>query len=107
MAGEAYGPAMSQPDHSLHEGHGRRSRSDPCRSPGGVRVGDTIRVAKVTDPPGTPDAAAAEPYVFADVDRQRSVTLLAAALALLALLALRWRGMLALLLPAHGHGHAP
>jgi uncharacterized membrane protein len=78
---------------------GRRSTMTlgPVSVAGGVHAGDTVRVAKVTYPAGTPHAAAAEPYVYADVDRQRSVTLLAASLALLALLALRWRGLLAVL----------
>lgn len=60
-----------------------------------VRVGDSIRVSKIAVPAGTPGFEQAEPYVFAGIDRHRSVVWLAIALGVLALLALRWRGLLA------------
>ncbi|MGH2941954.1 MAG: YibE/F family protein [Solirubrobacteraceae bacterium] len=45
--------------------------------------------------PGTEGLDEVEPYAFVGVDRRRSIVMLAIALAGLALLALRWRGLLA------------
>jgi hypothetical protein len=56
--------------------------------------GQAIRVAPIRLPPGA-NPAGTEPYAFVDVDRQRSVVAMGAALALLALVLLWWRGLLA------------
>jgi uncharacterized membrane protein len=62
-----------------------------------VHGGDQIRVSKIKIPAGTPGLGNVEPYAFAGVDRHNSVIWLAIALAALALVALRWRGLLAVL----------
>ena len=62
-----------------------------------VHPGDRIRVLKVVLAPGTDDLGTVEPYTFVGVDRHRSVVLLAIVLAALALVALRWRGLLAVI----------
>ena len=67
----------------------------PVQTAPQVGPGDRIRVSKINIASGTPDADKIEPYAFAGVDRHRSVVWLAIALALLALAALRWRGLLA------------
>jgi uncharacterized membrane protein len=67
----------------------------PVQTAPQVGPGDRIRVSKINIAPGTPDADKIEPYAFAGVDRHRSIVWLAIALALLALVALRWRGLLA------------
>ena len=67
----------------------------PTATAPAVTAGDSIRVSKVPIPAGTPGFEKASPYVFSDVDRHRSILWLALALGLLALVALRWRGLLA------------
>jgi len=64
-----------------------------------LRAGDRLRVNRVRFPPGTPASvrASAQPYTFVDVDRQGSLALLAAVLAVVSLVILRWRGLLAVL----------
>ena len=62
-----------------------------------VHPGDPIRVVKVVLAPGTEGLDQVEPYSFVGVDRHRSVVTLAIALAGLALVALRWRGLLAVI----------
>ena len=67
----------------------------PVETAADVRPGTRIRVSKLAIAPGTPGAEDLEPYAFAGVDRHRSVLWLALALAALALVALRRRGLLA------------
>lgn len=69
----------------------------PVATASGVRPGEQIRVSKIDLPSGTPGLERVEPYTFAGIDRHRSVVLLALALAALALVALRWRGLLAVI----------
>jgi uncharacterized membrane protein len=61
-----------------------------------LHVGQAIRVSRSELPAGVRPGAGFEPYTFAGVDRHRSVVLLALALAAVALLVLRWRGLLAI-----------
>ncbi|MEA2131340.1 MAG: hypothetical protein QOJ85_4231 [Solirubrobacteraceae bacterium] len=62
-----------------------------------LHPGDRIRVLKVVLAPGTEGLDKVEPYSFVGVDRHGSVVTLAIALAALALVALRWRGLLAVI----------
>lgn len=67
----------------------------PVTTASTIGPGDRIRVIHNVFPAGTPGVAAIEPYSYYGVDRHASVLLLAAALALLALVALWWRGLFA------------
>lgn len=69
----------------------------PVTAASAVHPGDPIRVLKTVLPAGTEGLDKVEPYAFVGVDRHRSVVLLAIALAALALVALRWRGLLAVI----------
>jgi uncharacterized membrane protein len=60
-----------------------------------VHVGQAIRVSRTELPAGVRAGPHVEPYTFAGVDRHGRVVLLALALAAVALVVLRWRGLLA------------
>jgi uncharacterized membrane protein len=62
-----------------------------------LHVGQAIRVSRTELPRGVRAGPNVQPYTFAGVDRHRQVVLLALALALVALVVLRWRGVLAVL----------
>jgi uncharacterized membrane protein len=67
----------------------------PVRSTDAVSAGDTIRVSRTKLKAGVKAPPGFEPYQFVDVDRQGSIILLAVVLGGLALVLLRWRGILA------------
>jgi uncharacterized membrane protein len=60
-------------------------------------VGQPIRVAPIQLPPGAESGPGAEDYAFVDVARHGALLVMGVALALLALLLLWWRGLLAAL----------
>ncbi len=77
--------------------HGNASTVDlgPVDTAPSVSAGMTIRVSRVTLPRGAAGTASAEPWQFVDIDRHGSLLLIAVALLLLAILVIRWRGILA------------
>lgn len=58
-------------------------------------AGDTVRVTEVPEIEGVPAPAEAEPYTFVDVDRHGSILLMGLAAAVIGVLVLRLRGLLA------------
>lgn len=93
------GPAMQRCRRLIVDIGGKRVplTLGPVTVASDVHPGDRIRVLKVVLAPGTDDLGTVEPYTFVGVDRHRSVVLLAIVLAALALVALRWRGLLAVI----------
>lgn len=73
------------------------SNLGPVENGPALAAGDAIRVTKVELAPGTPPdvVAQTDPYAFVDVDRHGSVLVLAALLAVVGLIVLRWRGLFA------------
>lgn len=71
----------------------------PAENGPDLGAGDAIRVTKVELAPETPPdiVAQADPYAFVDIDRHQSVLLLVVALAIVALIVLRWRGLFAVI----------
>ncbi|MCW3064334.1 MAG: YibE/F family protein [Solirubrobacterales bacterium] len=67
----------------------------PVRTVPSVVAGDTIRVSKTKLQPGVKAPPGFEPYQFVDLDRQGSILLVGLVLAALAVVLLRWRGLLA------------
>jgi uncharacterized membrane protein len=68
----------------------------PVTATPSIPAGTHVRVARVQLPQGADLPAATERWSFVSVDRRGSIAWLAAALAVLALVILRWRGLLAL-----------
>ena len=77
--------------------HGAASTVDlgPVNTAPSVSAGMTITVARVPLLRGTAGAAGAEPWQFVDIDRHGSLLLIAIALLVLAIVVIRWRGILA------------
>lgn len=69
----------------------------PLAATPSISAGTHVRVARVQLPEGAKLPAATERWAFVSVDRRGSIAWLAAALAVLALVILRWRGLLALI----------
>jgi uncharacterized membrane protein len=67
----------------------------PVRTVPHVGAGDTIRVSKTKLKAGVKAPPGFEPYQFVDLDRQGSIVLMGLLLGGLALVLLRWRGILA------------
>jgi uncharacterized membrane protein len=67
----------------------------PITSAPEVSSGDAVRVTEVPRVPGLTQPPQAARYSFVDVERRESIVLALAAVAVLALVLLRWRGLLA------------
>jgi len=67
----------------------------PVRTTPKVVAGDTIRISQTKLQSGVKAPPGFEPYQFVDLDRQGSIVLIGLVLAALALVLLRWRGLLA------------
>jgi uncharacterized membrane protein len=76
---------------------GRRAKLTlgPVLSAPAVVAGESIRVTRTPVPKGERLPARAEPYAFVDVDRHGALLWMAVAVVALALVLLRWRGLLA------------
>jgi uncharacterized membrane protein len=77
--------------------HGNASTLDlgPVNTAPSVSAGTTITVSRAPLLRGAAGTAGAEPWEFVDIDRHGSLLLIAIALLLLAILVIRWRGILA------------
>lgn len=69
----------------------------PLAATPSISAGTHVRVARVQLPEGAELPAATEHWSFVSVDRRGSIAWLAIALSVLALVVLRWRGLLALI----------
>jgi uncharacterized membrane protein len=81
----------------LVEGRSASLSLGPTNSAPAVSTGERIRVAPSSVAPGQKLPAGADPYYFVDIDRHGSLVWMGLAVALLAGLVLRWRGLLAVL----------
>jgi uncharacterized membrane protein len=99
FTGTCAGPS-SIPCRSLEvEVAGRRSTLTlgPITTAPSIAPGTPIRVSPLPATPGHSAAAGGEQWQFVDIDRHGSLLALAAVLLLLALIVIRWRGLLAAL----------
>jgi uncharacterized membrane protein len=76
-----------------------RSKLDlgPITAAPEVSTGDAVRVTAVPRVEGVPQPPDGPRYSFVDVERRRSIVIILAVVAMLALILLRWRGLLATL----------
>jgi len=90
-------PVVQQCRTAVIRADGRRARLTlgPVLSAPAVAAGEAVRVTRTPVPKGERLPRGAEPYAFVDVDRHGALLWMALAVLALALVLLRWRGLLA------------